>query len=102
TAQASGLEGGATVCVTLTDSNGCVDDTCFTMPFFTFIAPTVAGDSLECAGDEDGVFTFSAVGGIPPYTYAWQNENNSLNGNGSIAAAGEVVSVSDLPAGLYT
>ena len=102
TDQATGLAGGVTACVTITDSNGCEADTCFEVPYFTFIAPTASGDSLACAGDSDGVITFSAVGGIPPYTYNWQNAGNTLSGNGSIPDAGDVVTLPDLPAGIYT
>ncbi|MCB9283996.1 MAG: gliding motility-associated C-terminal domain-containing protein [Lewinellaceae bacterium] len=102
TAQATGLEGGATACVTITDSNGCQADTCFEVPFFTYIAPTASGDSLACAGDLDGVITFSAVGGMPPYTFTWQNAGNTLFGNGSIPDAGDVITLPNLPAGDYT
>jgi gliding motility-associated-like protein len=102
TAQVNDLEGGASVCVTITDSNNCVDDTCFTVPYFTFIAPTVTGDSLDCAGDLDGEFSFSAVGGQPPYTYTWNNSDNTLSGGGTVAAAGDLVNVAGLPADTYT
>ncbi|MBK8490966.1 MAG: gliding motility-associated C-terminal domain-containing protein [Saprospirales bacterium] len=101
TAQATGLVGGSTACVTITDDNGCVADTCFEVPYFTFIAPTVSGDSLACAGDSDGIITFSAVGGAPPYSYTWQNTGNTIFGDGTIANPGDVVTIPFLPANTY-
>ncbi|MBK6905265.1 MAG: gliding motility-associated C-terminal domain-containing protein [Saprospirales bacterium] len=100
-AQGTGLVGGSTACVTITDDNGCVADTCFSVPYYTFISPTVVGDSLDCAGDTDGTIIFSAVGGLPPYSYTWNNTNNTLSGNGAIASAGQQITLPNLPAGTY-
>jgi len=101
TAQATGLEGGTIACVTVTDDNGCMADTCFEVPYFVYISPTVSGDSLDCADDTDGTITFSAVGGQPPYSYNWQNTAGSVSGNGVIASAGDIVIVPDLSADTY-
>ncbi|MCO6493915.1 MAG: gliding motility-associated C-terminal domain-containing protein [Phaeodactylibacter sp.] len=96
------LVGGALCCVTATDTLGCTADTCFTVEFVTDIIPSFVADTLACFGDEDGQITFSAINGQPPYTYTWRNGDDSINGNGTIADAGEEVVLPDLPAGLYT
>ncbi|MCB0584326.1 MAG: gliding motility-associated C-terminal domain-containing protein [Phaeodactylibacter sp.] len=96
------LVGGSVCCVTAEDSFGCVADTCFTVEFITDIIPSFIPDTLACFGDEDGEIVFSAVNGQPPYTYTWQNGDDSINGNGTIAEAGEEVFLPDLPAGVYS
>jgi len=95
------LVGGSTCCVTVTDDFGCVADTCFVVDFVTGIIPTFLGDTLACNGDENGIITFSVMSGLPPYTYTWQNADNSVNGNGTIAAENELVTLPGLPAGSY-
>lgn len=96
------LVGGALCCVTVTDSLGCVGDTCFTVEFITDIIPSFQGDTLACFGREDGQIIFSAVNGQPPYMYEWRNAANTINGSGIINAEGEEVVLPDLPAGSYT
>ncbi|MCO6476622.1 MAG: gliding motility-associated C-terminal domain-containing protein [Phaeodactylibacter sp.] len=95
------LVGGAECCVTVNDGFGCMADTCFTVEFITDIIPSFTADTLACFGDENGEVTFSAINGQPPYTYTWQNSDDSINGNGTIAEAGEEVVLPDLPAGVY-
>lgn len=102
TATATMLVGGENCCVTVTDDNGCMDEVCFDINFTTDIVPTFTEDLLDCNGDEDGIITFSAVNGIPPYNYTWQNNDNSINGAGTINFEGEVIQIEDLPAGDYT
>jgi gliding motility-associated-like protein len=96
------LVGGSTCCVSVMDDFGCVGDTCFVVEFVTGIIPSFTADTLDCNGDEDGLITFSVVSGLPPYTYSWQNSDNSINGNGTIMAESELVSLPGLPAGLFT
>ena len=98
----SNLVAGSTCCVTVTDDFGCVGDTCFTVEFITGIIPTFAADTLDCNGDEDGTITFSVMNGQAPYSYNWQNEDDSINGTGGISAENEEVVLPDLPAGNYT
>jgi gliding motility-associated-like protein len=97
----TGLEGDQLYCLTVTDANGCEADTCFTMPFLTYIAPTFLGDSLECFGDSDGTIEFSGFGGNPPYSFTWMNTDNSLNGSGTLAG-GATETITGLPAGDYS
>jgi len=102
TPRATALVGGDLCCVTVTDSNGCTDEVCFVVEYTTAIIPTFANDTLLCNGNTDGVITFSAINGIPPYTYTWQNQQGSLSGNGQIAAEGGSVDLPGLPAGAYS
>lgn len=102
TAQNNMLVGGAQCCVTASDDFGCTVDTCFTVMFITDIIPSFIPDTLACFGDENGRIIFSAINGQPPYNYTWQNSDDSINGNGTIADEGEEVILPDLPAGVYT
>ncbi len=97
----SSLVGGAECCVMVTDDFGCMADTCFFVEFVTDIIPSYTGDTLDCFGDDDGEILFSAINGQPPYTYNWQNDNNSINGSGMINVEGEEVTLPGLPAGQY-
>jgi gliding motility-associated-like protein len=96
------LIGGNTCCITVTDDFGCMGDTCFVVDFITGIIPTFTADTLDCNGDEDGIITFSVMNGQAPYMYSWQNADNTINGNGSISAENELVTLPDLPAGDYS
>jgi gliding motility-associated-like protein len=98
----SNLVAGSTCCVTVTDDFGCVGDTCITVEFITSIIPVFTADTLDCSGDEDGIITFSVMNGQAPYSYSWQNEDDSINGTGGISAENEEVVLPDLPAGSYT
>lgn len=96
------LLAGSECCVTATDDAGCVGDTCFTVEFITGIIPSFVADTLDCNGDENGVIEFSVMNGQAPYVYNWQNDDDSINGNGSISAEDELILLPDLPAGNYT
>ncbi|MCG8331974.1 MAG: gliding motility-associated C-terminal domain-containing protein [Chitinophagales bacterium] len=96
------LTGGSLCCVTVTDDFGCMNDTCFTVEFVTGIIPSFTADTLDCNGDEDGIISFSVMSGVAPYSYSWQNEDDSINGTGGISAENEEVTLPDLPAGIYT
>ncbi|MCB0636157.1 MAG: gliding motility-associated C-terminal domain-containing protein, partial [Lewinella sp.] len=102
TATATQLPGGDNCCVTVTDGAGCSSTACFTVDYTTAIIPTFANDTLLCNGDTYGILTFSAVNGLPPYTYQWQNADGSLSGSGNLTTAGEEATLNNLPAGAYT
>ncbi|GJM31842.1 MAG: hypothetical protein DHS20C18_08430 [Saprospiraceae bacterium] len=102
TPEATMLLGGANCCVTVTDGNGCEAISCIDVEFVVGIFPTFTNDTLDCYGDTDGLLTFSLAFGLPPYSYSWQNSANTLNGSGTIAAEGDLVSIPNLPAGDYT
>ncbi|MBL4755539.1 MAG: SprB repeat-containing protein, partial [Flavobacteriales bacterium] len=57
-------------CVVVTDAAGCADTTCVSilLPALT-LTPTLT----SCIGACDGAVTLTAIGGVPPFTYQWQN-----------------------------
>jgi len=54
------------------------------------------GFGVQCFGEENGFINISVLGGTPPYTYAWFDENNEQIDIPSVS------SISNLPAGAYT
>lgn len=98
---AMALVGGDNCCVTVTDDNGCSVEVCLEVEFTDEIIPTAESDPLACFGDDNGEIRFSAVNGTAPYTYSWQKTDNSLNGDGSLTADGELATLADLTAGDY-
>lgn len=101
TTQATGLTGGADYCVTATDNFGCMDTACFFTAFNVVFTIPSTGDQLLCHGDSDGQLSFTTSNGPGPFFYNWQNQDNSINGNGSFPAAGALTNVNGLPAGNY-
>lgn len=101
TATATTLVAGEMCCVTITDDNGCTEEVCFEVEFTIAIIPTFENDSLSCFGDTDGMLMVSAVNGVPPYQYTWQEQGGTLNGNGTIDTEGGNFILNDLPAGAY-
>jgi gliding motility-associated-like protein len=82
----SGLTAGE-YCVTVTDVNGCFADSCYTItqpetPLS--IASTISlypgGYNISCFGACDGAITAEVTGGVPGYTYLW-NDGNGLDAN---------------------
>ncbi|MBK9016944.1 MAG: SprB repeat-containing protein [Saprospiraceae bacterium] len=99
---ASNLVGGDTYCVTVTDLNGCQNDTCLLMPYYLNFLPSATGSSLACNGDQNGTIEFTALGGVPPYQFDWANQDNSVSGSGFIMTDGQVMVLSGLPGGQYS
>jgi gliding motility-associated-like protein len=60
-------------------------------------------DSVSCAGFDDGSFTVTATGGVPPYTYAWNAVPPAGPDNtGTIAASGDTFTASGLGEGVFS
>jgi gliding motility-associated-like protein len=60
-------------------------------------------DSVSCAGFDDGSFTVTTTGGVPPYTYAWNDVPPAGPDNtGTIAASGDSFTATDLAEGVYS
>ena len=71
TAAISGL-GAGTYGVTVTDANGCTDDTSFTVTQPTpILANQTQVNSITCNATCDGSITYSPSGGTAPYTISW-------------------------------
>ncbi len=73
TQQATGLNAGLHT-VTVTDANGC-ETTCeVTVPEPDQLVCNITLESnVLCNGDSDGSATVNPMGGVMPYTYAWDN-----------------------------
>lgn len=99
---ANDLIGGQTYCVTVTDAIGCTVEDCVIIYFPVNILSFFENDTLDCTGDTDGQLIFSAYNGQAPYNYTWQNNSNTLNGNGTILNEGGIATISNLPADTYT
>ncbi len=100
--EAENLPGGSDCCVTVTDDFGCEAIECFTVDFVNPVAPVFTTDTVPCFGEAGGAINLSVEEGRAPYQYSWQNADNSLNGAGTIAMAGDVAVIDGLPAGTYT
>jgi gliding motility-associated-like protein len=81
---ATNLLAGQTYCVTVTDGIGCGAQDCIVVSFVSNIAVTIANDSLDCSGDTNGSLVLDIQLGLAPYSYVWQNANNTQNGSGTV------------------
>lgn len=95
------LVAGTNCCVSVTDSRGCLADTCFVVDFVVELDPSFASVPTSCNGDSTGSFTFSVTGGRPDFNWSWTNGDGSLSETGTLTAENIPVAASDLPAGNY-
>lgn len=90
-------------CVTISDAAGCTAESCIEVSYLGIIEVQTTDDELACFGDNNGSLFIGATGGMPPYTYNWENQTDlSLQGNGTIATDGGSASLSNLTAGTYS
>lgn len=66
------VKGGIVYRVTVTDANGCIDSTSFSLPAPSGINPTVVlQQNQPCFGDTVGVIGILPTSGLAPYNYVW-------------------------------
>ncbi|HBF89053.1 MAG TPA: hypothetical protein DDX39_10465, partial [Bacteroidales bacterium] len=70
--------------VTITDANGCTEVLDIDILGPDALVLSITADTLLCNGDSDGQSLVSAIGGIPPYSYAW--EASVITFNDSLAS----------------
>lgn len=102
TATATGLTGGQTYCVTVTDAIGCSEEACQIIYFPVNILSDSENDTLDCPGDANGSLIFTGYNGQAPYTYTWSNDSGTLSGSGTIDSENGASAINNLPAGSYT
>ncbi|MEX2596778.1 MAG: T9SS type A sorting domain-containing protein [Salibacteraceae bacterium] len=90
-------------CVTVTDTTGCMDSTCFVVDSVSAGgALVVVGmiTHLNCFGDSSGSIDLTVNGGVPPYSFQWSNGATTEDLT-SIAAGTYVVTVNDNDTNVY-
>ena len=65
------------------------------------ITSTENPNDAICYGTATGSIDFNVDNGTPPFTYSWKNLNNTHSGNGNISAAGEIITINNIPRGTY-
>ncbi len=97
----TGLTGGQTYCVTVTDLDAnCTAENCVVILFPSNILTEVTDDLLNCFGGNDGQILFTVSNGQAPYNFAWTGDNGT-SGNGVVTTEGGTGSINDLEAGNY-
>lgn len=92
-AQATGLAAG-NYFVTVTDANQCVAATVVSIAQPSALVHTIVAQPASC-GDPNGSATVAAIGGTPPYTYAWTPFGGQGNTATNLSAGDYVVSITD-------
>jgi hypothetical protein len=70
-----------TYTVTVTDANGCSEESTFTINEPEMIALSLTPTDVTCGGAADGVITTEVTGGTAPFTYSWDNEVTTKDAN---------------------
>lgn len=83
------LEAG-TYCATMTDVNGCVSDTCFTLAAPEPMTVAATTSAASC-GNAVGAIDATVTGGTLPYLHNWSNGSTSEDVQGLAAGTYEVV-----------
>jgi len=78
--------GAGTYSVTITDANGCTDNTSITITEPTTLASTItSSNNISCGGGNDGSATANAGGGTPSYSFLWSNGTTTATATGLVA-----------------
>lgn len=64
--------------LTVTDQGNCSKTGTANIPSFPFIDLAVFGTNTTCNGNSNGTATASAMGGVPPFTYEWDNGGTTM------------------------
>ena len=64
-------------CVTATDSNGCAENTCFTVqPVGLSVVADIT--DVRCFGDDNGGIDISILGGVETYVFTWSGPSGTF------------------------
>ena len=67
--------GAGQYCVTVTDLLGCTTDDCFIIQSTSDISVNLSVENIEC--DSPGLIATNVSGGMAPFTYTWDNGENT-------------------------
>lgn len=81
-------------CVTITDANGCSDDTCVTVSEPVALSVILTSTNAVCFGSCNGAATVSVSGGVSPYNYLWSNAQSGSSAT-SLCSGTHSVTITD-------
>ena len=85
---------GTTVYTAKIDSAGTIKSTTYVVSVYPKVVASATTTDLNCYGANNGVINVAAVGGIPTYTYNWNNGLATASSN-SLAAGNYSITVTD-------
>jgi hypothetical protein len=94
TTQTINVTSTATYMVTITDTNGCVNDASFDVFAYDLITLTTSGVDVTCEGGTDGVVAATATGGTTTFNYEW-SDGAQVSSNIDVEAGTYIVTVDD-------
>lgn len=81
--------------VTVSNADGCTDTATFTITQPPQLQPQITpNQQIQCNGDCNGQLTASSTGGVPPYTFLWDNGSSALTRT-NLCAGTYTVTVTD-------
>ncbi len=80
--------------VEVTDANGCVKSTSFTISQPSAISISGSKTNVKCYGESNGSITLNVCNGSSPYSYSWSDGSTSQN-RSNLGAGTYVVTVTD-------
>lgn len=83
-----------TYCVTVTDANGCSDDTCMSITEPVALAMIISSVNATCFGSCNGSANISVSGGVSPYVYSWSDGQADSTATG-LCAGTYLITITD-------
>ncbi len=81
--------------VLVTDANGCTGSASVSVTSPNAVVATIQGETLPCFGDASGDIQMTVVGGVPPYSYVWNNGAGTSQDPSGLSSGTYAVSITD-------